>query len=85
MSKKWYFGVLISAFAMLVVMRQQTVVPNQEIVLEFVDIDPASQEAQDVLTIVKEQLESIGVQHAIISKKSKNGTLKITYYSDTDT
>ncbi len=84
MSKKWYFGVLVSAFTMLIVMRQQTVVPNQEIVLEFVTIEPNSKEAQDVLASVKEQLESIGVQHAIISKKSKNGKLKITYYSDAD-
>ncbi len=84
MSKKWYFGILITAFTMLFVMRQQTVVPNQEIVLEFINIEPTSNEAQSVITIVKEQLESIGVQHTRILKDQKNGKLKITYYSDAD-
>ncbi len=84
MKKKWYFGILITALALLVVIQQQTVVPNQEIVLEFVDIEVTSQEAQKTITIVKKQLESIGAKNTRISKELKNGTLKITYYSDED-
>ncbi|WP_299220046.1 hypothetical protein [uncultured Aquimarina sp.] len=65
-------------------MQQQTVVPNQEIVLEFTDIEITSLEAQNVITIVKKQLESIGVKNTRISEELYNGKLKISYYSDAD-
>ncbi len=84
MKKKWYFGTLITALALLVVVQQQTVVPNQEIVLEFINIEVTSQEAQKAIAIVKKQLQSIGVNNARISKELKKGTLKISYYSDAD-
>ncbi|WP_298320071.1 hypothetical protein [uncultured Aquimarina sp.] len=84
MKKEWYFKILISAFALLVVMQQQTVVPNQEIVLEFTDIEVTSLEAQNAIAIVKKQLESIGVKNTRISKELHNGKLKISYYSDAD-
>lgn len=84
MKKKWYFRTLITLLAILVVTQQQTVVPNQEIVLEFVNIEITSPEAQSAITIVKKQLQSIGAKHTRISKKLKDGTLRITYYSDED-
>ncbi|WP_106794096.1 hypothetical protein [Aquimarina sp. Aq78] len=84
MKKKWYFGTLISALALLVVIQQQTVVPNQEIVLEFVNDDVTSLEAENAITSVKKQLQSIGVEYTRISKGLKNGKLKIAYYSDAD-
>ncbi|TSE08911.1 hypothetical protein [Aquimarina algiphila] len=84
MKKKWYFAILITALATLVVIQQQTVVPNQEIVLEFVDIEVTSKEAQNAITIVKKQLQSIGVKNTRISKGLKDGKLKIAYYSDAD-
>ncbi|MBQ4822215.1 hypothetical protein [Aquimarina sp. MMG016] len=84
MKKKWYFRILISALAALVVIQQQTVVPNQEIVLEFVDVEVTSLEAQNAIAVVKRQLQSIGVKNTRISKGLKDGKLKITYYSEED-
>ena len=84
MKKKWYFGILITTLALLVVVQQQTVVPNQEIVLEFVDIEITSVEAQNTIAIVKKQLQSIGVKNIRISEELNNGKLKIAYYSDVD-
>ncbi|GAA4279262.1 hypothetical protein [Aquimarina mytili] len=84
MKKKWYFGILITALAVLVVIQRQTVVPNQEIVLEFVNIEVTSQEAQNAIANVKKQLQSLGVKNTVISKELENGTLKIAYYSDED-
>ncbi len=84
MKKKWYFGILLTAFALLVVMQQQTVVPNQEIVLEFANVEVTSLEAQKAITIVKKQLQSIGVKNTKISRELKNGKLTIAYYSDAD-
>ncbi|SEM19313.1 hypothetical protein SAMN04487910_4387 [Aquimarina amphilecti] len=84
MRKEWYFKILITAFALLVVMQHQTVVPNQEIVLEFTDVEVTSSEAQNAIALVKKQLESIGVRNTRISKDLNNGKLKIAYYSDAD-
>ena len=82
MIKKWYFGTLITVFALLVAMQQEAVVPNQEIVLEFANTKITSPEAQHAISIVKKQLHAIGVKNVRISKELKNGTLKITYYSN---
>ncbi len=84
MTKKWYFGTLIAVLALLVAMQQETVVPNQEIVLEFANTKITSPEAQNAISIVKKQLHTIGVKNVRISKELKDGTLKITYYSDAD-
>lgn len=84
MKKKWYFRIFVSALVLLVIAQQQTVVPNQEIVLEFVDIDVTSSEAQNAIAIVKKQLHTIGVKNAKVSKELENGKLKIAYYSDED-
>ncbi|GAA0731863.1 hypothetical protein GCM10009430_44480 [Aquimarina litoralis] len=84
MKKEWYFGMLISAFALLVVMQGQTVVPNQEIVLDFRDVTVSSQEAENAVKTVKKQLASIGVKNTRISNELHNGKLRISYYSDAD-
>lgn len=69
---------------MFVVTQQRTMVPNQEIVLEFTDGEVTSLEAQKAIEIVKKQLQAIGVDNIRISKELNNGTLKIEYYSDSD-
>ncbi|WP_103866413.1 hypothetical protein [Aquimarina sp. I32.4] len=84
MKKKWYFGTLITALALLVAIQQQALVPNQEIVLEFVDVEVTSLEAQNTIEIVKKQLQSIGVERTRISKGLENGKLTIAYYSEAD-
>ncbi len=84
MNKKWYFGIFITMLALLVVAQQQTVVPNQEIVLEFTNRDIASSEIQYTITTIKQKLQSIGVKNTKISDDVENGTLKITYYSNED-
>ncbi|GAA4274301.1 hypothetical protein GCM10022258_35970 [Aquimarina gracilis] len=58
--------------------------PNQEIVLEFISVEPTSEEAQNVIAVVKKQLKSVGVEYTRISKDKKSGKLKIAYYSDAD-
>ncbi|WP_147376135.1 hypothetical protein [Ichthyenterobacterium magnum] len=85
MNSKWYFSTLIIILALLggIASQQQTSVPNQEIVLQFNDDEVTSNEAQNTITIVKEQLEAIGVDNIQILDLEQ-GQLKITYYSDAD-
>lgn len=83
MIKKWYFNVLLSTFALLFVMHKQTIIPNQEILLEFSDHQITDTEARRALAIIKRQLESVGVKNTRILWL-RDGSLKISYYSDSD-
>ena len=82
MLKKWY----ISAFVLILTIfgifsQKQTVLPNQELVLQFEESGVTSEEIQNTTTIVKQQLQALGVSNVKV-KKTTNGKLKIVYYSD---
>lgn len=84
MLKKWYVITFVVILSLLgFVSQEQNVIPNQEIVLQFTDIEITSQEAQSTIAIVKKQLQNIGADNIQV-KESHNGKLKITYYSSTD-
>ncbi len=83
MHTKWYIRISILILALVGIGLDQIAVPNQEIVVQFVDEDVTFDETQDAIAIVKTQLESIGVERIQV-QKSVDGKLKITYYSDID-
>lgn len=78
-----YISTFIIILTLLgVVNEQQTTTPNQEIVLQFVDVDTTSNYAQETIARVTEQLQGLGVENIKISELGNN--LKITYYSEKD-
>lgn len=83
MKMKWYFGALIIVFTLLGVYQNRISVPNQEIVLKFTDVNITSDEAENTIEIVKEQLEAIGID-IIWVRELKDGQFKIAYYSTSD-
>lgn len=84
MFKKWYVITLLVVLSVLgVVSQEQILIPNQEIVLQFTDVEITSQDAQNTIAIVKKQLQSLGVDNIQV-KKTHNGKLKIAYYSSAD-
>ncbi|RIA08963.1 hypothetical protein OE09_0788 [Flavobacteriaceae bacterium MAR_2010_72] len=84
MNSRWYIGTLVILLAFLgVVANQKQQAPNQEIVLQFTSDEVTSNDTQSALDIVKKQLRRAGVDDIHISEES-NGSLKITYYSNTD-
>jgi len=82
MKTKWYLGALIIILTFLGISQEQYSVPNQEIVLQFINDEVSSDEAQDAIAIIIEQLESIGINYTQV--RDEEGKLKITYYSDID-
>ena len=85
MIKKWYISTFIVLFALLGVVNLDTVdLPNQEIVLQFNDLEVTTEDAKNTIAIVKEQLLNIGVSNIQV-KEVKKGSLKISYYSDANT
>lgn len=80
MKTKWYFYALILVFIFLGVTQENTTVPNQEIVLEFVDLETAKKDIDNTIFIVKERLLDAGATNIRVQETS-NGALKISYYS----
>jgi len=80
MKIKWYIGALIIALTFLGVGQHQISVPNQEIVVQFVE-DVSSDSAQNAVDIVKKQLKHIGADNIIVSE-DEEGKLKISYFSN---
>ena len=83
MKAKWYLSTFIVILTLLGLSQQQFSVPNQEIVVQFTTNEIALLETQNTIAIVKEQLQTIGVENIQIHKEA-NGKLKITYFSDID-
>lgn len=85
MNLKWYFSTLIVSVALFfgVASQQQNAMPNQEIVLQFSGDEVVPNKVEYAISIVKEQLKTIGAENIQVSK-DEDGILKITYYSDSD-
>tara|TARA_R110002049_G_scaffold41385_3_gene124673 strand:- start:16228 stop:16932 length:705 start_codon:yes stop_codon:yes gene_type:complete len=84
MFKKWYVITFLVVLSVLgFVSQEQIAIPNQEIVLQFTDVEITSQDAQSTIAVVKRQLQNLGADNIQV-KESNNGKLKITYYSSTD-
>lgn len=82
MKLKGYICTLIILITFLGVGQHQISVPNQEIVVQFVD-DVSSDETQNTVAIVKKQLLKIGAENIRVSE-NEEGKLKISYYSNLD-
>jgi len=83
MKTKKFLGTFIFILSLLIVSQQQFSIPNQEIVVQFANDEVTSIEVQHTITIVKKQLQAIGVDHIQVHK-STNGGLIISYFSDVD-
>ncbi|MBK5213080.1 MAG: hypothetical protein JJE55_05400 [Flavobacteriaceae bacterium] len=80
---RWYFTGLIIALAFFGISREQSAVPNQEIVIQFDAHSVSTDEAQRAISEITAQLKSIGVADVQISE-ILDGKLKVTYYSTID-
>jgi hypothetical protein len=83
MKTSWYFGALILIFTLLGVYQNRISEPNQEIVLQFSDVEITSDDAQTAIADVKKQLHTIGINTFKV-QELKDGQLKISYYSVAD-
>ena len=84
MIARWCISVLIFSLTLFgAVSQQQILVPNQEIVLQFQDVDLTSNQTDNTVATVKQQLKTLGAENIQVLAL-ENGILKITYYSDAD-
>jgi len=83
MNAKWCFSVLIAILTLFGVNQQQKSAPNQEIVVQFVNVQVTSDNAKKAIADVKLQLQLLGADNIQV-KESLDGILKISYYIDSD-
>ena len=84
MFKKHHLSILIVVFSLLgIVSQKQTDVPNQEIVIQFINSNVGVEEAEDIISSIKNQLKELGVDDVNVSEEN-SGELKITYHSNSD-
>lgn len=84
MIARWCISILIFGLTLFgVVSQQQIAVPNQEIVLQFEDVNLTSNQTEDAVANVKQQLQDLGAKNIKVLSLDA-GKLKITYFSDAD-
>jgi hypothetical protein len=84
MVARWCISALIFSLTVFgVVSQQQIAVPNQEIVLQFSDVELTSEDAKHTIASVRAQLLELGVENIKV-KAHQNGKLRISYYSVAD-
>ena len=84
MNTKWYIGTLIIILALIGLNQEQAKVANQQIVLQFTDVEMTSATVHDnALTTITKKLQALGiVEIEIIENDDRQ--LSIRYYSDID-
>lgn len=80
MKLKWYVSILLLVFTVFGIVQENTTVPNQEIVLEFVDVKIAKKDIDYTISLVKQKLQNAGAKNIKV-QETKNGVLRISYYS----
>lgn len=83
MQAKWYFSTFFLIFIYFGAFQEQVSLPNQEIVLEFVDANINEKDIEKSIAEVKEKLLKVGITNIVIHK-SETSTLKISYFSKID-
>lgn len=81
MNAKWYLSTLLFIFTYFGIFHEEVSVPNQEIVLEFVDSEADQQDIAHTIEDLRKKLLELGVANIKIQETESNA-LKISYYSD---
>ena len=84
MNAKWCVSTLLIILALLGLSQEQKKASNQQILLEFTDVELPSETAHDdVLAVITKKLQVLGVD-AIEIIENDGRQLSIRYYSDVD-
>ncbi|WP_299361004.1 hypothetical protein [Winogradskyella sp.] len=83
MKSKLHFGILIILITFFLRYLENSVAPNQQIVVQFSNSEISENETQKAIESIKLKLRSIGVEQTQVGE-DQEGNLKITYYSTTD-
>lgn len=83
MKAKWLIGTLTILFAVLGICHNQISIPNQEISVQFNTDEVTTEQSQNAIASIMQQLQTLGVGNMQVREEA-NGILKITYHSAVD-
>lgn len=84
MNAKWYASTLFTILVVLGLSKEQKKASNQQISLQFIDVEIASETAHDeVIAVIKQKLLVLGID-AIELIENDERQLSIRYYSEVD-
>ncbi|GAB5565641.1 MAG: hypothetical protein Wins2KO_27040 [Winogradskyella sp.] len=83
MKTKLHFGILLVLLFFLGRQLENRVVPNQQILLEFSELDLSKQDTNRAIEVIQSRLENVGVTNIQVQQPSE-GKLKIVYFSNSD-
>lgn len=83
MKTKWYISALIVVLTIFGVVQNQTSLPNQEVHVRFNNQTVTTQQSDQAIALIKEQLQTIDVTNIVVEKDADN-QLKISYHSNLD-
>lgn len=83
MKTKLHLAILVVILAFLGTFMDQKTVPNQQIVVQFLDKSVSLEDSEEAIESIQYKLQSIGVTHIQIGQ-NRDGQLRITYHSDSD-
>ncbi|WP_299519187.1 hypothetical protein [Winogradskyella sp.] len=82
MKSKLHFGILILLITFLVRYLENSVAPNQQIVVQFSNTEISENDTEKTIEVIKTKLHVVGVKQIQVGQ-NQDGHLKITYYSTT--
>ncbi|WP_405572726.1 hypothetical protein [Winogradskyella sp. Asnod2-B02-A] len=83
MKIKLHFAIVVVILAFLGAFMDQKTVPNQQIVVQFLDKSVSIEDSEKAIESIQYKLQSIGVTHIQIGQ-NRDGQLRITYHSDSE-
>ena len=83
MKTKLHLAILVVILAFLGTFMDQKMVPNQQIVVQFLDKSVSLEDSEEAIESIQYKLQSIGVTHIQIGQ-NRDGQLRITYHSDSE-
>jgi len=81
---KWYMSIVVLLLAFFGISLEESTVANQEIVVQFHEGEVTIDETENAISLVKEQLQILGVKNIQVLPSADGEALRITYYSAID-
>lgn len=83
MKRHWFIGILISMLTVIGICQNKFSSPNQEITVNFGNVDVSEDQSQLAIETLRAQLATFGINDIHISEV-EDGVVKITYYSSVE-
>ncbi len=79
MKTKWYISTCIAILALWGIVHNHASLPNQEVLVSFHNQQVTSEQTQDAIAFIEQELQDLGVTHIEVEQASDQ--LKISYHS----